>query len=377
MRCISIHALREEGDRRWWRMYVGALTFLSTPSARRATTEVGVHALAKGISIHALREEGDALHSAHIHGVADFYPRPPRGGRPPGAYSPGRFTIFLSTPSARRATDFSVRDSTFIRFLSTPSARRATLPPVSFSYQQCYFYPRPPRGGRPPAPSTKTTSTRFLSTPSARRATSVSAHYAVAVSDFYPRPPRGGRLKGTARLRQCERFLSTPSARRATVTIVLLSTTAKISIHALREEGDEYVNTVRLRVYIFLSTPSARRATGGDVQRHRRSGYFYPRPPRGGRRMPLVPGRQPRGFLSTPSARRATRKKAFANDIEIISIHALREEGDDTFSIDQAAIIHFYPRPPRGGRQQAHQAEHKEQSISIHALREEGDPKRR
>ena len=33
-----------------------------------------------------------------------------------------------------------------------------------------------------------------------------------------------------------------------------------------------------------------------------------------------------------------------------ISIHALREEGDDTHQIDVACVMHFYPRPPRGGR---------------------------
>ncbi len=57
--------------------------FLSTPSARRATRL-------------SLRREA---------WQADFYPRPPRGGRhlsPCGA----RPTVqFLSTPSARRATD--------------------------------------------------------------------------------------------------------------------------------------------------------------------------------------------------------------------------------------------------------------------------------
>ena len=81
-----------------------SLSFLSTPSARRATEEliykrlseaISIHALReegdgkekqevtyKRISIHALREEGDfqsltkALYSYH-----DFYPRPPRGGR--------------------------------------------------------------------------------------------------------------------------------------------------------------------------------------------------------------------------------------------------------------------------------------------------------
>ena len=35
-----------------------------------------------------------------------------------------------------------------------------------------------------------------------------------------------------------------------------------------------------------------------------------------------------------------------------ISIHALREEGDCRGVIPWAAIPYFYPRPPRGGRQQ-------------------------
>ena len=35
------------------------------------------------ISIHALREEGDAVQlTPHLHTI-NFYPRPPRGGRPP------------------------------------------------------------------------------------------------------------------------------------------------------------------------------------------------------------------------------------------------------------------------------------------------------
>ena len=34
---ISIHALREEGDTRFWMLCAGWMEFLSTPSARRAT----------------------------------------------------------------------------------------------------------------------------------------------------------------------------------------------------------------------------------------------------------------------------------------------------------------------------------------------------
>ena len=79
---ISIHALREEGDRTAHGISNAAYRFLSTPSARRATgADEGIRQ-AQAISIHALREEGDVTDSA----------------RSPMILS------FLSTPSARRAT---------------------------------------------------------------------------------------------------------------------------------------------------------------------------------------------------------------------------------------------------------------------------------
>ena len=55
---------------------------------------------------------------------------------------------------------------------------------------------------------------------------------------FYPRPPRGGRRQSS--FLGCSRFLflSTPSARRATGSGIAGSTDRRISIHALREEGD-------------------------------------------------------------------------------------------------------------------------------------------
>ena len=79
----------------------------------------------------------------------------------------------------------------------------------------------------------------------------------------------------------------------------------------------------------------------------------------------------------------------------VISIHALREEGDRRASPSARSSRHFYPRPPRGGRRSvdvlrpdtplflstpsARRATHRSpeprirQDISIHALREEGD----
>ena len=104
---ISIHALREEGDQILLDAHAANNVFLSTPSARRATLcgsdFVGEH--------------------------SDFYPRPPRGGRPERVVVPDRLKGFLSTPSARRATrGSSARCIPKKRFLSTPSARRATMP---------------------------------------------------------------------------------------------------------------------------------------------------------------------------------------------------------------------------------------------------------
>ena len=61
------------------------------------------------ISIHALREEGDqAILKKELY-LTDFYPRPPRGGRPSFSNSGTNDEIFLSTPSARRATRATTR----------------------------------------------------------------------------------------------------------------------------------------------------------------------------------------------------------------------------------------------------------------------------
>ena len=124
----------------------------------------------------------------------NFYPRPPRGGRPAqSSVFESSQEQFLSTPSARRATSAFNGSNNHIRFLSTPSARRATdeLPLLDRSPSD--FYPRPPRGGRllPHEPFGQRL--KFLSTPSARRATVQQANGGLCSNNFYPRPPRGGR----------------------------------------------------------------------------------------------------------------------------------------------------------------------------------------
>ena len=81
-----------------------------------------------------------------------------------------------------------------------------------------------------------------------------------------------------------KQFLSTPSARRATKCRGEMQPGGLISIHALREEGDPTNLAAFTDREIFLSTPSARRATSCSARVIGWSIYFYPRPPRGGRR---------------------------------------------------------------------------------------------
>ena len=194
------------------------MLFLPTPSARRATG---------GFSYFNSNSR-------------NFYPRPPRGGRPPTKAQPAPFLRFLPTPSARRAT--RMRWMEVLRsFYFYPRPPRGGRPGYAFFLaEQQNFYPRPPRGGRP-------IQGRLL-----------SAHF-----NFYPRPPRGGRRFSFGRGIPLPKFLPTPSARRATLAAITERVAAIISTHALREEGD------------LCPRPAWRPGRG----------YFYPRPPRGGRRL--------------------------------------------------------------------------------------------
>ena len=86
---------------------------------------------------------------------------------------------------------------------------------------------------------------------------------------FYPRPPRGGRPMKIIGLLSLQAFLSTPSARRATVkSMIYTEGTDLISIHALREEGDSKRLKTGNKQQAFLSTPSARRATAKTERKH-------------------------------------------------------------------------------------------------------------
>ena len=124
---ISIHALREEGDPTWPRTFPRNISFLSTPSARRATRWAAAPLWSQRISIHALREEGDR----------------------------GQGRIFLQIQISIHAlreegdlrSDYSGNPQIAISIHAL--REEGDCPPMAPPASCWYFYPRPPRGGRP------------------------------------------------------------------------------------------------------------------------------------------------------------------------------------------------------------------------------------
>ncbi len=228
-----IHALREEGDIRPASLPCGTMNF-----------------------IHALREEGDTLSGLPRH-TARYFIHALREGDDELATDATGKAVFLSTPSARRATLVALRNlQALLLFLSTPSARRATSAKTQILFTD--FYPRPPRGGRHGRAEVDRFLHTFLSTPSARRATRGSGRGGQNLANFYPRPPRGGRR---AKLPPCPAlvyFYPRPPRGGRQGGVDGLSNGRLISIHARRAT---IAQPGQLANLLFLSTPSARRAT--------------------------------------------------------------------------------------------------------------------
>ena len=106
-------------------------------------------------------------------------------------------------------------------FLSTPSARRATRTTGKYVMFRKYFYPRPPRGGRRRNMLQAMVNEAFLSTPSARRAT-IAGTALAAVIGFLSTPSARRATSGWMNFQRIQiTFLSTPSARRATQDLPL------------------------------------------------------------------------------------------------------------------------------------------------------------
>ena len=212
------------------------------------------------ISIHALREEGDNFLLRTWHKADDFYPRPPRGGRPSTASTFTLTAYFYPRPPRggrqlpqwvttmimnfyprppRGGRPLQIRlDETADRFLSTPSARRATAHKCPHCAGLHISIHALREEGDLPWLSLCSAIGKFLSTPSARRATDAPLIWATSLMYFYPRPLRGGRQPSVSAPGCNYIFLSTPSARRATGESCHRGCRRDISIHALCEEGD-------------------------------------------------------------------------------------------------------------------------------------------
>ena len=83
------------------------------------------------------------------------------------------------------------------------------------------------------------------------------------------------------------------------------------------------------------------------------SNYFYPRPPRGGRRSAPDAWTRAEAFLSTPSARRATHCPGRCKPLGCYFYPRPPRGGRRDFDKIDLSAMDFYPRPPRGGRPEA------------------------
>ena len=196
-------------------------------------------------------------------------------------------------------------------FLSTPSGWRATRICCAIGGRLSYFYPRPPGGGRHRAghlpvqcghisihalrvEGDQSTSSKnckqnisihalrvegdislrvpsfkpslFLSTPSGWRATSHSSTKRTMPNNFYPRPPGGGRQNRAITGQPRADFYPRPPGGGRRISHGFGSMICRISIHALRVEGDAFLTFLGALFPPFLSPPPGWRATLGRAR---------------------------------------------------------------------------------------------------------------
>ena len=280
---ISIHALRGEGDgvkpplrlietdfypRPPWggrlegrQMVAISITFLSTPSVGRATQGRANERGRLQISIHALRGEGDFSFMWMCRGNGRFLSTP-SVGRATAAAAVGYSENFISIHALRGEGDFGGRFDRYKRTISIHALRgEGDHRKGSQRRRNCfYFYPRPPWGGR-----------RQLHRQQ-QAGSHISIHALRGEGDwsrgcetwpepnFYPRPPWGGRQNAAAWAAAGADFYPRPPWGGRQQPPIQAFTVKRISIHALRGEGDL-----------------------GSGKQERPPQNFYPRPPWGGR----------------------------------------------------------------------------------------------
>ena len=130
-----------------------------------------------------------------------------------------------------------------------------------------YFYPRPPRGGRPAKAVPIAPATEFLSTSPARGTTHSVMLCQPLFANFYPRPPRGGRLSRVDFIVCQKTFLSTSPARGTTLALYFGGRAGEF-LSTSPARGDDRCSWGCIRSGCqFLSTSPARGTTGRAVLR--------------------------------------------------------------------------------------------------------------
>ena len=168
----------------------------------------------------------------------------------------------------------------------------------------------------------------FQSTPPARGATAAPLPAQVSFRISIHAPREGGRLVKIEPEKRIVGFQSTPPARGATVSLqqVVYCAEFQSTPPARGATNDQQAN---MDGVVFQSTPPARGATPPSTTfKEVLLWHFNPRPPRGGRPVPVtvIVGRAV--FQSTPPARGATLYLLTEHRRSYISIHAPREGGD-------------------------------------------------
>ena len=212
---------------------------------------------------------------------------------------------FQSTPSVGRATKYFEAQANATQFQSTPSVGRATIERVA-----------------------KTIRIEFQSTPSVGRATLRPIYYKYFDSYFNPRPPWGGRQIGGSKMRYTIEFQSTPSVGRATISRCCSAISERISIHALRGEGDVYSQIKKPARGISIHALRGEGDISSVVQILGIGIDFNPRPPWGGRPYSVQP--------------------------DVNSLYDFNPRppwgGRHNFKFELMSSRYFNPRPPWGGR---------------------------
>ena len=171
-------------------------------------------------------------------------------------------------------------------------------------------------------------------------------------------------------------FLSTPPSRVATTLLLTIHQLVMVSIHATLAGGDIERRNSYSFIFRFLSTPPSRVATSSTAFLIASGSCFYPRHPRGWRRLAdSFTALNNTLFLSTPPSRVATFKMGDPPNHQQVSIHATLAGGDVKSCNFNNSNKEFLSTPPSRVATSDSGRKFRFGYVSIHATLAGGDEK--